>query len=147
MLRLAIDRLQPFLKPATAFTAELAAGVMAGREGDIKRAVIILHEEEGYESINPVMDRNYVTARALDLLHEEERLRSVTLRTLAAVSDRLSKMKGQRLLAFVSNGFTHYDQGGSRDRLPLERVWGAPRAAAASSTRSTASGSTTSRTP
>ncbi len=69
-------------------------------------------------------NKGFATARAMDILSEEERLRKVSLDTLAAVIDRMAKMKGQRLLAFVSDGFTHFDQRGTRDRLPLERVWG-----------------------
>src|ERR1051325_4642052 len=33
-------------------------------------------------------------------------------------------MKGQRMIAYVSNGFTNYDRGGTLDRAPLERVMG-----------------------
>lgn len=125
MLRRAIDRLKPFLKPATAFTPDLAAGVLAGSETAIDAAVMILRREEGYESFGrPEIDRGVATARARDILGHEERLRRVTLDTLAAVSERLAGMKGQRLLAFVSNGFTPYDQVGDVDRLPLQRVMG-----------------------
>jgi VWFA-related protein len=125
VLRRAIDRLTPFLKPYSSYTADLASRVMAGDQDAVKTAIVILHDEEGYISFGrPESDESIARARALDILAAEDNLRRATLRTLDAVTERMSKMKGQRLLAFVSNGFTHYDPGGSQDRLPLERVMG-----------------------
>jgi VWFA-related protein len=125
VLRRAIDRLQPFLgKAFTAFTPALAAGVLAGSEDAIKAAVTILHEEEGYMSVTREADEGVAMARAREVLGEADRLRRVTLQTLDAVIERLGKMKGQRLLAYVSNGFTSIDVAGEGDRLPLERVMG-----------------------
>ncbi|HEX8720939.1 MAG TPA: VWA domain-containing protein [Pyrinomonadaceae bacterium] len=125
VLRLAIDRLQPFIgKAFTAYTAELAAAVLSGDEGAVGTALTILNDEEGYVPPTKEAGEDYVQARAREILAEEDRLRRVTLETIGAVAERLSKMKGQRLLAFVSNGFTYYDQLGGRDRLPLERAMG-----------------------
>jgi VWFA-related protein len=125
VLRRAIDRLQPFLgKAFTAYTPDLAAGVLAGSEDAIKAAVIILNAEEGYLSTTKEGDQAYAEARAREVLGEADRLRRVTVQTLDAVIERLGKMKGQRLLAYVSNGFTSIDAAGSGDRRPLERVIG-----------------------
>jgi hypothetical protein len=84
----------------------------------------ILMDEEGLVLTQQPMDASTAIGRAMDILREEDRLRKVSLETLNAVIDRLAQMKGQRLLAFVSNGFTHFDESGTRNRLPLERVWG-----------------------
>jgi VWFA-related protein len=125
VLRRAIDRLTPFLgKAFTAFTPALAAGVLDGSEDAIKTAVIILHEEEGYMSSTKEANEGVAMARAREVLAEADRLRRVTLQTLDAVIERLGKMKGQRLLAYVSNGFTSIDAAGSGDYQPLERVIG-----------------------
>jgi VWFA-related protein len=124
MLRYAIDKIQPFLRPATFFTPDLAAAVLAGDEGAVKAALTIMQDEEGYLSTTNRGDSGVATARAREILGEEDRLRRATLDTLAAVTDRLSRMKGQRLLAFVSNGFSSFDLGGTQDRLPLQRVMG-----------------------
>ncbi|HEX7958020.1 MAG TPA: VWA domain-containing protein, partial [Pyrinomonadaceae bacterium] len=125
VLRLAVERLQPFLgKQLTAFTPDIAAGVMTGDSGAVGAAVAVMREEEGYISSTPQADEVVAMARAREILAEEDRLRRVTLLTLDAVTERLGRMKGQRLLAFVSNGFTSFDQLGSRDRLPFERALG-----------------------
>jgi VWFA-related protein len=125
MLRRAIDKIQPFLKPTTRFTPDLAARVRRKDDDSIGEAISILHDEEGYESIPPpTIDEAVALNRARDILGEEERLRYVTLQALEAVSERLAKMKGQRILAYVSNGFSSFDQGGAENRVPLQKVLG-----------------------
>jgi VWFA-related protein len=124
ILKYAVDKITNYPKTLTAFTAQLAAEVLAGSDAAIKSAAIIIAEEEGVIFFNEKATEAFVMARAREILAEEDSLRRTTLLTLEAVSERLAKMRGQRLVAFVSNGFTSLDREGSYNDDAFRRVAG-----------------------
>jgi VWFA-related protein len=118
-LKYAIDRITPFQPKASLFTPYLAAQVLSNDPKAIGVAIQILEVEENYQPFNAEADKNYATGRAQEILGEEENFRRASLLTLKAVSERLAALKGQRMIAFVSDGFTLYDGGGGSDTQDL----------------------------
>ncbi len=57
--------------------------------------------------------------RAQQILGEEANYRRATLLTLKAISERLAVMKGQRMIAYVSDGFTLRNSGGGEEKEDL----------------------------
>jgi VWFA-related protein len=119
MLKYAIDRITLFPGLRTSITPYLASRVLAEDEEAISEAVAILGKEEGFVSLSRQAATAYATDRSRDILAETGSLRGATLRALGAVSERLAAMKGQRLIAFVSDGFSLLDDSGS-DRSALD---------------------------
>lgn len=124
MLRYAIDKLNPFLRATPIFTPELAVGIVNDDENAIEAALIILHNVEGYMRVTPQIDKAYTQGRAREILAQADNLRLATLQVLNAVCDKLSVMRGQRMIAFVSDGFGSFDAAAIDDRLPLQRAIG-----------------------
>jgi VWFA-related protein len=108
LLKYAIDRISAFPKRPTLFTPYLAARVTMQDEDALGVATQILAAEEGMPS-----PPSFVEQRARYVLQEEAMLRKSTLQVLAGVSDRLAEMPGQRLIAFLSDGFTMLEDGSS----------------------------------
>ncbi|MDQ3907696.1 MAG: VWA domain-containing protein [Acidobacteriota bacterium] len=123
-LRYAVDKLFPFVKETTAYTPELAAAVVNGDEGAINAALAILKDEEGVMLPTDQAGVSYAQARGREILADEDNLRRATLETLSGVCEQLKTMKGQRIVAFVSDGFTSFDRGGTRDDLAFRQVVG-----------------------
>jgi len=137
MLKYAIDKIQAFVRPNTLFTPYLAAKVFSenpvmppptlpqiGRSrpspttpdlgaGGPQALAVASAIIEGEEGVAP--SDEMVRARAREILAQESILRRTTLQTLKAVSGRMATVPGQRLIAFVSDGFTTRDLNGGAD--------------------------------
>lgn len=122
VLKYAIDKLSLFPGLRTAITPYLASRVVAGDPDATNEAVSILGKEEGYVSLGQQAAQAYAQMRASQVLAETSAMSRATLRALGAVSEHLAAMRGQRLLAFVTDGFSLYDAGGSTDRREIERA-------------------------
>lgn len=120
MLKYAIDKITRFAKSDSLFTPYIAARVLSNDTAALRAATQILVAEEG----PPPPPESVVTGRATEILAEESNTRRATLLTLRAVCDRMAEMPGQRMIAFVSDGFTMLDQGGGSDNLDLIAVTG-----------------------
>ena len=122
MLKYAIDKISLRPPDNTSFTPYLAAQVLAEDPSAINVALSVLHAEEGYQRFNPASDKAYAQSRARQILDYETNLRRVTLQTLEGVSKRLADMPGQRMIAFISDGFTLLDDGAHQDDQDLNAV-------------------------
>jgi VWFA-related protein len=120
MLKYAIDKIAFFTGLHTAITPYLASRALTGEQQAINEVLSILVKEEGYTRFNAQTDNNYAQSRARELLGQNTGLRRATLLTLGAVSEQLARLRGQRLVAFVSDGFSLYDEGGSMARAELD---------------------------
>jgi len=120
MLKYAIEKITRFPKSDSLFTPYIAARVLSDEPGALSAATQILIAEEG----PPPPPEGYVVARAQEILAQETYTRRATLLTLRAVCERMAEMPGQRIIAFVSDGFTMLDQGGGADNQDLTAVTG-----------------------
>ncbi len=124
MLLYAVDKLTRFNQPDTNFTAHLAAQVVREDDRAISVALRILGQEEAYVALSQESARAYAIARGHEILANETGLRMTSLQTLRAVSDRLAEMPGQRMVVFLSDGFTVYDRDGITEHNELQAVTG-----------------------
>jgi VWFA-related protein len=119
MLKYAIDKITLFSTSDSMFTGYIAARVLSNDAGAVSAATQILFAEEGVQP-----PESYVRARATEILAQESNTRRAALLTLRAVCDRMAEMPGQRMIAFVSDGFTMLDEGGGSDNQDLIAVTG-----------------------
>ena len=124
MLKYAIDKITRIPKSDSVFTPYLAAAISREDSQAIAVGVSVLTAEEGPLPPNP---EGIVRARAMNVIAEEANFRQATLITLRAVCDRLTEMPGQRMIAFLSDGFTLLEEGGSADTQTLTNVTGRAR--------------------
>ena len=120
MLKYAIDKIPLFIRSASFYTPYLAARVLssgyspfgtgAASEALSVATAIMAKEEYGGAMAPPP---GVVLARARQILEEESIRRRATLVTIKAVSDRMAEMRGQRMIAFMSDGFTLLDENGA----------------------------------
>ena len=115
MLR-AVDRLtvSPGLRQSR-FTPYLAALVQREDGEALRVAVKILAEEEGAAPMPGTqrMLEHEARLKARSVLSEASQWREVSLRTLDAVAERLAEMPGQRIIFYISDGFTLLDNVGN----------------------------------
>jgi VWFA-related protein len=118
MLKYAIDKITLFARPSTFFTPYLAARVLetgfvpgAMTEAMQVAASIMANEEWGGAAPPP----SIILGRAKQILEEESIMRRSTLLTIKGVSERMADLPGQRMLAFVSDGFTMLGENGSAE--------------------------------
>ena len=119
VLRAAINRLSNF--PASrsdgAYTPFLAARVEAEDADALEVAKSIVRQEEHlpddphYESLVTSLAKS----RARQISVEATYLRRETLSVLKAVAARIAEMPGQRMVLFLSDGFTLFDDTGATD--------------------------------
>ncbi len=118
-LKYAIDKISYFSRPASFFTPYLAAKVLSDGYapfggGSISRALTlatqVLAAEEWANNLPPPA---MVIGRARQILMEESLMRRSTLQTVKAVSNRMAEMPGQRMIAFMSDGFTLLAENGA----------------------------------
>ena len=111
MLKYAIDKISLFPRLASFFTPYLAARVRNDDQEALSLATQLMAKEEYGGTMAP--PPGTVRGRAKQILGEETVLRRATLQTLKAVSERMSDLPGQRMIAFMSEGFTLLDEGAS----------------------------------
>ena len=119
MLKYAIDKMTRFATSDSLFTPYIAARVLSNDTQALAVATQIIRSEDG---VPP--PEGYVLARAQEIYGQESYTRKATLLTLRAVCDRVAEMPGQRMIAFISDGFTMLDQGGGLDNEDLIAVTG-----------------------
>lgn len=127
ILHYAIERISAVPREETLFKPSLAAGVERGQRDAIAAAISILRSEGGFvigspggEDVDTRFLQSSATARAREILLTESYRRRVMLLTLKAVVERLAQMDGQRVIAFLSDGFTMMDQTGNVDAFDLQ---------------------------
>jgi len=123
-LKYAIDKISLTTGKDSLFTPFIAAKVLDGDPSAISVAIQIVTAEEGYLPMGFQADRAYVEARANQIMAQAANLRRVSLLTLKGVSDRLAEMPGQRIISFVSDGFTLLAAGGGADNYDLQAAIG-----------------------
>jgi VWFA-related protein len=119
-LKYAIDKIAPFQPTSSLFSPYLASLVLSDDGKALAVATQILSTEEGSVGVTD----GYIKMRATQILEEERNFRRATLQTLKAVSERLAAMRGQRMIAYVSDGFTLRDRGGGGDMQELHAATG-----------------------
>lgn len=113
-----IDRLRPGLVGRESlFTPYLASMVVRGDEDARTLGAKIM----GLEGM-PVWSLRDVEARAYQVLAEASYKRGLTLATLRAVTERLRQQSGQRLVLFLSEGFSLVGSRGGYDTGDLNRI-------------------------
>lgn len=118
-LKYAISKISIFQPTPSLFTPYLAAQVLDGDNNAIQVAIKILAGEEGYIRFDENAAEQYVTARAQIILAAEANFRRASFQMLKALSERLADMKGQRMIAYISEGFTLRDSGGGAESQDL----------------------------
>jgi VWFA-related protein len=118
-LRYAVEKLTHQISGDSLFSPYLAARILSGDPPAMTVGTQILASEEGIEPAS-----GYVEARARETYGLEANLRKVTLLTLDGVCQRLAEMPGQRIIAYVGDGFTTLDDGGGADNQELEAAIG-----------------------
>jgi VWFA-related protein len=125
VLKYAIDKLSLFHGPHTSITPYLAHQVLLEDQQALDEVIKIMGDEEGYIRMNGEAAHLEAESRSRAVLAESANLSRATMCTLGAVSSRLASMRGQRLVAFVSDGFSLYDEGGGIDRNAFADAVGA----------------------
>jgi VWFA-related protein len=118
-LRYAIEKLSHQAQADSLFSPYLAARILSGDPAAMTVGTQIISSEEALPPPN-----GYVEARARETYGLEANLRRATLLTLDGVCERLAEMPGQRMIAFVGDGFTTLDDGGGADNQELEAAIG-----------------------
>jgi VWFA-related protein len=115
MLKYAIEKISGFFRRTTLYTPYLAAKVLSENAlGPGQQALAVAGAiMTGEDGVPPTPEM--VRGRAREILGEEDISRRSTLQTVKTVSERMSEMPGQRMIAFVSDGFTMLDAGGGED--------------------------------
>jgi VWFA-related protein len=133
LLRLAVDRLHPqSVQTPSFFTPYLAAQVVREDNMDgeaIWVAAKIVRAEDGVNASLPApgqppeyVQKVYARQKAMMILAETAQRRKVALATLRAVAERLAQMPGQRLVAYLSEGFSMVDTKGETESSDIEAV-------------------------
>jgi VWFA-related protein len=119
VLRAGINRLtsSPASTSNSAYTPYLAAKVEAEDDTALNVAKKIVIQEEGL-SDDPHFDRIVTMraqAKARQIISETTYQRRQTLFALQSVAERMGEMPGQRMVLFLSDGFTLLDDSGAND--------------------------------
>jgi VWFA-related protein len=130
LLRYAIERITAVPRQESLLTPYLAALVDRGDREAMAVAADIIRAEEGFtlagdgsgglSGLGRQALENYVLARAREALSSEAYRRKVMLLVLRAATTRLAQMPGQRILVFLTDGFTMLNNSGSLDTGELQ---------------------------
>lgn len=104
----AVETLRPWAKHRTLFSPYIAYLVVLGDRGATSAAIDIVSQEERVQASG-----KYIQGLARNILSETARWRTASLLTLEAVMARMAKMPGQRLVFFISDGFSLQDNAGN----------------------------------
>ncbi|HLG14851.1 MAG TPA: VWA domain-containing protein [Blastocatellia bacterium] len=125
LLHYLIDKIRPWQgSRESRFTPYLASMV---RHGDPTAASVgaqVLQGEEGMmlDGLPPNVVRQMVEAKARDVLVQADYKRKALLSVLKAVAERLAGLPGQRLIMFLSDGFSMMSGQGGSDLGELQSV-------------------------
>jgi VWFA-related protein len=118
-----IDRIAPWQSSTSSrFTPYLAGRVKQNDPDAMELAIAILQGEDGLavSGLPRNMIAQMVEAKAFEVLAQAEYRRRVLLSVLRAVADGLTSLSGQRLIMFLSDGFTMMDTNGGFDGADLQ---------------------------
>lgn len=104
----AVEKLRPWGINRSKFSPYIAYLVVLGDGGAMGAAIEIVSQEEGMRATE-----TYIQGLARNILSEAAAWRNSSLRTLEAAMDRMSQLPGQRLVFFISDGFSLQDNAGS----------------------------------
>lgn len=119
ILKSAVARIAVFPRSDSLFTPYLASRVTAEDEQALAAAAQVVAAEEGSF---PRID--YVRAKARQFIAEETNLRRATLLTLKGACETLTGLPGQRMVVFISDGFTLYEERGNPDYSDVRAATG-----------------------
>ncbi|MCI0486853.1 MAG: VWA domain-containing protein [Blastocatellia bacterium] len=124
ILRYAINKITPWKsQQESLFTPYLAAMVKKRLPDAFGVAVEVLKQEDpSLAFAPPAFLRHIVEQKASEVLINETYRRKDVLSSLKAIVERLARMPGQRLLFFMSDGFSLRDQGGEVDGSDMRRA-------------------------
>jgi VWFA-related protein len=97
----AVEKLRPWGIRTSKFTPYIAHMVEMRDSGALTAAIDIVSAEEGIVATRP-----YIESLARGVLAEGAAWRGASLRTLEAAMDQMAKMPGQRIIFYISEGFT-----------------------------------------
>ncbi len=130
LLRYAIERITAVPRQESLITPYLAALVDRGDREAMAVAQDIIRSEEGFtltgdgsggaSGFSRQALENYALARAREVLASESYRRKVMLLVLKAATARLAQTPGQRILVFLTDGFTMLNSSGSADTGELQ---------------------------
>lgn len=127
LLRYAVDRISAVPQQESLITPYLASLVERGDREAMAVAQDIVRAEEGFTLTGGASAgftrqalENYTLARARDVLRSEAYRRKVMLHVLKAANERLAQMPGQRILAFLTDGFTMLNSSGGADTNEMQ---------------------------
>ena len=127
LLRYAVERISPVPQQESLITPYLASLVQRGDREAMAVAQDIIRAEEGFTlaggesaGFSRQALENYALARARDVLTSEAYRRRVMLLVLKAATERLARMPGQRILAFLTDGFSMLNGSGGVDTSELQ---------------------------
>jgi len=104
----AIEMLRPWGNRQSKFTPYIAYMVTVGDSGAISAAISIVSAEEGFPAT-----RQYVESLARGVLSEAAAWRGSSLRTLEAAMDQMARTPGQRIIFYISEGFSLQGNAGN----------------------------------
>jgi len=122
MLHFAIERIG-YGRPTSRdshFTPYLAARIVAGDKDALILAAQILAAEELIYDHPPFY--SLTKARAIMIINEASYQREISLYALKGLIEQMIGMPGQRMIAFISDGFTMYGRDGSLKSDELQSV-------------------------
>ncbi|HEU4386641.1 MAG TPA: VWA domain-containing protein [Blastocatellia bacterium] len=120
-----IDRLTPARwGRESSFTPLIAASVFRGDQNAFTVAKQIMTDEEhqNFAGLSEAIVRQIVEGKASEVISEASYRRKSALSTLSAVVKQLAEMPAQRLIIFVSDGFSLTDVRGGTDNFGLHSV-------------------------
>ncbi len=119
VLLFAVEKLPLWIqgKSDSRFTPYLAALIERNDREALRMAAQILREEEVV-----IPEEQYIRYRARQVLHEAAWKRKATLSMLEAAARQMADLPGQRMIFFLSDGFSLFDAFGSVDTFDLNRA-------------------------
>jgi VWFA-related protein len=117
LLRHLADRISHWHAPHSRFTPYLASLVRRGDTEAIAVAAEVIQGEDGLSlrGLPPSTVRQIVEAKAGEVLFESEHRRRALLSVIRELAERIAALPGQRLILFISDGFTMFDRYGGSD--------------------------------
>lgn len=116
MVKYAIDKIALFHRSSSAYSPYIAAEVLSDNSQALNVAMQIVTTEDFANNPPPKdMLENYTVARARAIVSEDDAARRSTWQILRAVCEQMAELPGQRMIAFVSDGFTLHEGGMGAD--------------------------------
>jgi len=118
ILHYAINRLSPGPVPSDDLYTPYIAGMVERLDPDAINLAVSILRMQGEQGDRRMLVQ-LAQAKASGILGEASYRRTSTLYTLKAIAERMAELKGQRIIAVVSDGFTLMDRSGGADTSDL----------------------------